>query len=368
VANLRKSPVTAVHASHSFYNKKIKPMATIHASCRATLFMPVILALTACQAHTAGSDDKLPVRDREQTLIAVLKSDAPPADKVMACKRLAVCGSKEAVPALAPLLSNEQLASWARIALEAIPDPAAGAALRDSLDHLQGRLLVGAINSLGVRRETSAAKALAARLKNVDAEVSSAAAVALGRIGNAEAAVALEQSLAGAPAAARSAIAEGCILCAEKSLADGKSDDAAKLYDAVRKADVPKQRRLEATRGLILAKGSFGIPLLVEQLNSPDKSFFRLGLQVARELEGNEATVALMKMLEDLPSERQSLLLLALEDRRDHDVLLALVKAAKSGPQSVRLRCSNSRWIQTRKLHRRPRSRLRTRPTRSSTH
>jgi hypothetical protein len=37
-----------------------------------------------------------------------------------------------AVPALAALLTDEQLAAWARIALEAIPDPAADQALREA--------------------------------------------------------------------------------------------------------------------------------------------------------------------------------------------------------------------------------------------
>ena len=56
---------------------------------------------------------------------------APPAEKALACKQLAIYGAKDAVPALAPLLSDPELASWARIALEAIPGPAADAALRE---------------------------------------------------------------------------------------------------------------------------------------------------------------------------------------------------------------------------------------------
>ena len=68
---------------------------------------------------------------------------------------------------------------------------------------LQGRLLIGVINSIGVRRDAKAVDGLAVRLKDADAEVASAAAVALGRIGGTPAAKALEQSLAGAPAAVR---------------------------------------------------------------------------------------------------------------------------------------------------------------------
>ena len=65
-----------------------------------------------------------PFKD-QQELIRVLKSDAPKADKAITCKFLAIVGDKQAVPALAPLLEDAELASWARIALESIPDPSA---------------------------------------------------------------------------------------------------------------------------------------------------------------------------------------------------------------------------------------------------
>src|SRR5690242_14096717 len=62
---------------------------------------------------------------KESDLIQVLKSDAPSAEKAITCKQLAIWGGKDAVPALAPLLLDPQLTSWARTALEAIPDPSA---------------------------------------------------------------------------------------------------------------------------------------------------------------------------------------------------------------------------------------------------
>src|SRR5438105_14060738 len=57
----------------------------------------------------------------ERELIAILRSDAPEADKALACKNLSVYGSDECVAEVAKLLANERLSSWARIALEAIP-------------------------------------------------------------------------------------------------------------------------------------------------------------------------------------------------------------------------------------------------------
>ena len=65
--------------------------------------------------------------------------------------------------------------------------------------------------------------------------------------------------------------------CAERFLSDGKSVAAAEIYDEVRRADVPKQRILEATRGAILARSQEGIPLLLEQFRSPEKSLFHSG-------------------------------------------------------------------------------------------
>ena len=115
----------------------------------------------------------------------MLQSNAPPQEKAIVCKKLAICGNQEAVPALAALLADAKLASWARIALEAIPDQAAGDALRKAAGKLQGRLLVGVINSIGVRRDAKAVDLLTQKLNDAETEVVAAAAVALGRIGGA---------------------------------------------------------------------------------------------------------------------------------------------------------------------------------------
>jgi HEAT repeat protein len=202
---------------------------------------------------------------------------------------------------------------------------------------LKGKLLIGVINSIAVRRDPKALSGLVKKLNDVDADVASAAAVALGRIGGAKAAKVLSQSLAVAPAAVRPAVAEGCILCAEKLLAQGKAADAVKLYDTVRTANVPRQKMLEATRGAILARQSVGLPLLLEQLRSPDKALFGIGLRTARELPGRAVTEALAAELPRTSPDRQSSLLLALADRNDDAVLPAVLSAAGSGPQQLRL-------------------------------
>jgi HEAT repeat protein len=303
-----------------------------------TISFTLVVAAGVMLARSApAADEAKAAEDPQRPLISVLQSDAPAADKAITCKRLAVHGTADAVPALAPLLADEQLASWARIALEVIPGPAADEALRQAMGKLKGRLLVGVINSIGVRRDAQAVDGLAQQLKDADADVASAAAVALGRIGDAAATQTLEQSLAAAPAAVRSAVAEGCILCAERLLAAGQPAEAAKLYDMIRNADLPKPRVVEATRGAILARQSAGVPLLVEQLQSADPAMLAIGLTTARELPGREVTQTLVDELGKLPPDRQALLTLALADRGDTAALPVVLQAAQSGPKPVRI-------------------------------
>ena len=296
----------------------------------------VLLMVVAATAVATGQD-RAAADAKQRELIGLLKSDAPKADKAIACKRLAIYGTEDAVPVLAPLLADKELASWARTALEVIPGPAADTALRDALGNLQGRLLIGTINSIGVRRDARSVDGLVQKLGAGDADVAAAAAVALGHIGGEQAAKALVQALTQASADARSAVAEGCILSAEWSLAQDRPDDALRLYEAVRKANVPNQRHLEAIRGAILARKSAGVPLLVEQLRSEDKGKMGIGLRTARELPGRDVTEALAAELDRLSPEKRPLLLLALADRSDAAVLPTVLKAAQAGPKTLRI-------------------------------
>lgn len=309
-------------------------MYTIRQSATSVVFLPALLVMAAA---TARADGPAASPEKEKELVAILRSDALPADKAIACKQLAIYGSEESVPELARLLPNEQLASWARIALEAIPGSAADDVLRKATDSLEGKLLVGTINSIGVRRDSKAVDSLTTRLDDKDAEVASAAAVALGRIGNAAAAKSLRKSLPAAPAKVRSAVAEGCVLCAERFMSEGNAAEAAQIYDEVRKADVPRQRILEATRGAILSRKEKGIALLVEQFQSPDKALFQIALSTAREFPGREVDEALATEMFRAKPERAALIIEAMADRKETVVLPAVLKAARSSPKPVRI-------------------------------
>ena len=72
----------------------------------SVLFCAIWMAFSQVgQCQNASVDD-------ERELIGVLRSDAPAAEKALACKQLSVFGTEAAVPELARLLADEQLASW----------------------------------------------------------------------------------------------------------------------------------------------------------------------------------------------------------------------------------------------------------------
>jgi hypothetical protein len=184
----------------------------------------------------------------EGRLAEVLKTDAPRAAKDYVCRKLSLVGGEGCVPTVAGLLTNAELSHMARYALERIPCDCAVDAMRDAMGKVQGKLKVGMINSLGVRRDAKATGALVGLLKDSDKEVADAAAAALGKIGSPEAAKALQalpESLA---------VADALLACAEQLLADGKKADAMLIYTKLAKSEI-KHVKLAATRGMLAATG-----------------------------------------------------------------------------------------------------------------
>ncbi len=191
--------------------------------------------------------------EREQLrkrLAGFLSSDATPDSKRFASEQLSIIGTAEEVPALAKLLTYEELSHPARIALERIPDAAAEDALRDSLSKTKGKLLIGAINSLGERREEASAAALLAFLNNSDEEVAGAAAAALGKIGGREGVRALVAARPTASPKVHATIADALLACAERLLKNGREEAARRIYEGLASPDEARQVQEAARRGL----------------------------------------------------------------------------------------------------------------------
>jgi len=205
----------------------------------------------------------------EDRLIAALGTAPSRAAKDAICRALRTVGTAAAVPALAALLPNAELSHMARYALERIPDPAAGAALRVALPGVSGQLKIGIIGSLGVRGADGEAvpaggwfsflrrpdrsgtvPVLGALLTDTDAAVARAAACALGDIGT----PAAGQALMAAPAAAgiQAAVADALLACAEQLRAAGHTGAARTAYASLLKGSPSKLVRAAAEQGLKL--------------------------------------------------------------------------------------------------------------------
>ncbi len=312
----------------------ITPNAPVARTARRAL-AATLLALLLALTGPAHAQDNLPP---ESELLAILQApDASRHDKGVACRQLAVVGSPASVPVLIRLLDDPQLAHLARYGLEPMPYPEVNAALLESLDRLQGRHLVGVLNTLGVRRAEDAVPALSKLLASPDPEVADAAAAALGQIANVEAARGLQDALLLANNAQRNYLADAGLTCAQRLLREDRLSAARNLFDTIRQSDTSSAIHLAATRGAILARANRGRRLLLDQLRSLDPPQFQLGLRVVRELDGANVTRALARLLPNLLPDRQALLAIALGDRGDPLALPALETAAESGPVEVRV-------------------------------
>ena len=222
-------------------------------------------ALEALQTYDWGQDAKVlkPIEDAinetrgdeaerakiEKQLIAALDSDTSYDAKQMVCRYLRTCGTATCVVTLEKYLANPKLSHMARYALERIPAPEAGAALRDAAEHLSGELKIGVISSLGVRQEDENVPVLAKAMADSDPAISQAGAYALGATRTSAAAKALADGKANDEAQA--AVADAKLACAESILADGNSKEALAIYKGVKDADLPKHFKLAATRGIV---------------------------------------------------------------------------------------------------------------------
>ena len=272
-----------------------------------------------------------------ESLIGLLRSEAPYMQKLLACKKLGQMGAAEAVPALVPLLfEDEQLSHAARIALEAIPDPIAGQVLLESLPRLEGRRRVGVIQSLGVRREKAAVEALGKLLAQEDLLSAVAAADALGKIATPEAIAVLEERLAASPMPVRKAIAHALLEIGEKMCQEGEVASALKLFGQVAEAELPTYLRLASERAAILVDEENWKNRLLKLLRG-DRAEFALALEVARLLPREAVPALVASELSTQAPERQALLVELLGEFEDRRVLPAVLTVAKEADKVARV-------------------------------
>ncbi len=294
-----------------------------------------ILGVAACAASTLAQQG--PTRaQREAKLIAVLQSDAPLFDKTKACQQLAVVGSARAVPVLAGLLGHERLGDYARTALEPIDHPSVDEAVRRAAGKLKGTVLIGVVNSIGIRRDAKAVGQLDKLARDRSSGASREALVALGRIATVDAIKTLTDVLASGPAELRPAAADAALVGAERLLTQKKTAAAGAVYTAIDKADVDEQFKTAAAYHAIVARGPAGAPQLVAHLRSEKRALRRVALRAARAMPGREVTAALAAELSASPPPVQVALIGLLAERGGPGVQKPIIRAVGHDDGAVR--------------------------------
>lgn len=294
---------------------------------RALHFLELEIARAATDAPK-----KAQLAERLGAILADAKSTH--AAKVWCCQQLLLVGTEAQVPMLAKLLDDEKLAEMARFTLEGIPGEASLAALRTCLDKFKGTPLVGAVNSLGIRRDAKSVLALAKLLVGPDPLIATAAAEALGKIGNAEAAAALAK--AELPAKQTGALHDAQLRCAQLLAAAGDAANAEKLYEQVWASKRPVAWRLAGLAGLVKVSKEKATPLVLDALGSDDELIQASAVQLTKELPGEKVTAALVQRLEKLDPKGQALLLNVIAERGDRSAAPAVAKLMDAKDDVVR--------------------------------
>jgi HEAT repeat protein len=295
-------------------------------------------ALTQIEGAVVAAHGEAALRaDLEKRLAGVLGAGATRAAKDFACRQLSLVGTSACVPALAALLPDKDLSHMARYALERMTDPAAVKAMREALPKVSGLEKVGVINSLGVREDAESAGALLPLLGDSDPQIVAAAAAALGRIATPEAAVALLNFKAKAPAPLQAVAADACLDAAARALKRGQADAAAKIYETLDSDKEPGHVRMAAFQGMVMAKPAESTPRLVKALGGDDEGLRSMAVRLMQEAPGPEATKAFAAALPQLPPVGQVALLMVLEGRGDPAARPAVLDAIKSADENVRV-------------------------------
>ena len=171
--------------------------------------------------------------------------------KIFVCRKLYLVAGHEQVPALARLLDDPELSHMARYVLQPMDDPAVDPALRQALGRLEGKLLIGLVNTIGERRDREATGALVTLLGDGDEAVVVGAAAALGKIGGARAAEAIAAARTRAKGRLRADLTQAWLACADSLRRAGSTQEAAGVFQTLLARSERHPVRVAALRGRV---------------------------------------------------------------------------------------------------------------------
>jgi HEAT repeat protein len=277
------------------------------------------------------------IKGIEKQLDDFLKSDATYAARQFVCRELSIIGTEASVPALASMLTDEKNADSARYALERIPGEAVDKALCEAMPKAEGNAKIGIINTLGVRGDKKAVGLLTGLVADPNQTFAVAAVAALGRIDDAGATEALAKAKDKTTGALRASVLDAYLRCADRLAAKGQKDAASAIYKQLYATSEPMPIRVAAVRGMIMTSGDKTGETVVEALKSKDKPIQTAAIAMLKDVAKTDVVKAAAEQLPNLGAAQQAQLLAALADCADRVAMPAVLTAAKSTDESVRV-------------------------------
>ncbi|HEY2083487.1 MAG TPA: HEAT repeat domain-containing protein [Verrucomicrobiae bacterium] len=294
-------------------------------------FQFVLAGFLAASSFAVFADDATD----ETAQIGVLQSQASPHDKDAACAWLKRHGTARSVPALAALLTNEQLSLSGRHALETMPVPEAENALIAALAQTSGLLKAGIVSSLGVRRDAAAVPELAKLLSDSNAQIAGGSATALGEIATPGALAALERQLKTSGSSAADAVVDGCLRCAHHLLMAGSRQQAFSVYQEVYQRPTKEFFHVAAFRGMAQSSEN-GASFIANAITNGPAAIQMAAVQLVHEKDFSGATKDIAALLPNANPLVQAALIDALNQRDDPAAVSEISPLAKNGEQEVR--------------------------------
>lgn len=281
----------------------------------------------------------------EDKLLKVLSSDASVADKCNACRALRTIGTEKSVPALATQLTDPAISHTARIALEVMPYPSVNKALRKALKQTKGLTKSGIIDSLGERRDSDAvsdlSKELTEAIKKNDSNILKSTTIALGKIGNTNAAKELSVIHVNAKGNLRTTLGHGLLRCAKQLQKSGNQDKAKSLCTTLLKSSEAPIVRKAAIVSLLQSAGPNADQTFMVMLTDKDP-LVRKATTGQFKILSKESFQAVAKQLSKLQPSEQIAILATIRIHRDKSLASVVLKAAKSSDLKVKIAAINS--------------------------
>ena len=270
-------------------------------------------------------------------LAKILKEPAAtPAARHFICAQLYRIGTDAEVAAVAPMLLDPATTDTARLFLERIKSEASVAALRGALDKLEGRALIGVVNSLSLIQDAASVEKIIALTRSPDTAVALAAWRALGNFGTDAAANFLIDGLKKADnafAPMESAAVRTAILLESA----GKQDKAMEIYRLLADARRSPGNRQAALNALLTSSPEAQKGQRIAQWSqSPDVAQQKVVIRQLTSL--SDAALDQVLKQKGIGEKVQIALMEELAARQGEKMLPAMLEAANSGdPAKVQM-------------------------------